>query len=434
VLARAREGLFVVRLKAGDPLVFGRGGEEAEELAAAGIPFEIVPGITAALGAASYSGIPLTHRGLAAQVVISTGQHAKGRLPAPEPLAGSTLVLYMAARDLAFTLAGLVARGWAPSTPAAVVLATTTADESTITGTLADLAAHAEGVRRSKLPALVFVGGVVAMRESITWRTQLPLVGRRVIIARARSGPSRIGAALRTLGADVVELPHVERDIHVGAAWLSALENIDRYGAIVVASEEAAEVLSSAEPQTLGRLPPIVAIGSEAASLLRASGISASVTVTGACADALQGARHRLCGQRVLVPVTDHGRSSLMEDLIRLGAFPEVVVIAHERRIAPARWPSRIDLVVLPASSAAEGLYRDAPEYLRKVPAVAIGARTQAMARRLGVAAVVVAEADTKGALIDACLSALAPSASPPWSSVPNAAHRLSAQEPLSYE
>jgi len=295
VMARALAGRFVVRLKAGDPLVFGRGGEEAEELAAAGVPFEIVPGISAALGAASFAGIPLTHRDHAAQVVLTTGHRADGGLPPPSTAHRRTLVLYMAARELAGNLDALVRAGWAPSTPAALLIAATTPDEQIVVGTLTTLPALAT-VRTlpTNLPALVIVGEVVAVRTSIDWRSRLPLRGRRVVVACARGGASRVAMEMRTLGADVVELPHVEH-------------------------------------------------------------------------------RHE-----------------------------------HERDTPPARWPSRVDLVVLPTSSAANGLYRTAPAHVRAAPAVAIGARAEAAARRFGIEVVVPVGTDTAEAIVDAARRALA--------------------------
>lgn len=169
VLARARAGRFVVRLKAGDPLVFGRGGEEAEELAAAGIPFEIVPGITAALGAAAAAGIPLTHRRCAAQAVLTTAHRGDGGAPPPDVVGGRTLVLYMASRDLATNLEAIVRAGWPRTMPAALVLAATTPREQTVTGTLGTLAATAERVVHAAagLPGIVFVGEVVRVRSGI---------------------------------------------------------------------------------------------------------------------------------------------------------------------------------------------------------------------------------------------------------------------------
>jgi uroporphyrinogen III methyltransferase/synthase len=170
VLERARDGRIVVRLKSGDPLIFGRGAEEAEELAEAGIPFEIVPGVSAALGAAAYAGIPLTDRRYASQVTFATGHCAE------EEVGNSreTLVLYMAAHRLAENLQRLIAQGRAPSTPAAYVAAATTPEQRVISGTLADLASRIPSDRKSD-PALFIVGDVVALRERIQWFERVPL-------------------------------------------------------------------------------------------------------------------------------------------------------------------------------------------------------------------------------------------------------------------
>jgi uroporphyrin-III C-methyltransferase / precorrin-2 dehydrogenase / sirohydrochlorin ferrochelatase len=171
VLARARAGKSVVRLKAGDPFVFGRGGEEAEELAAAGVPFEVVPGISAALAAGASAWIPLTHRGLSSDVTFATGHDLTQPAPAGRSdwarLAGTgTLVLYMGSRSLAGNLARLVEHGRAPSTPAAWIAAATRPEERIVTGTLADLAARV-GEPGTDAPALVVVGEVVAVRERL---------------------------------------------------------------------------------------------------------------------------------------------------------------------------------------------------------------------------------------------------------------------------
>lgn len=171
VLERARAGKRVVRLKAGDPLVFGRGGEEAEELAAAGVPFEIVPGVSAALGAAAATWIPLTHREVSSSVTFATGHDltaggAPGRCEWDQLGAGGTLVLYMASRSLAGNLARLVRRGRAASTPAAWISAATRPEQEVVVGTLADLAARV-GEQRGSAPALVVVGEVVTVRERL---------------------------------------------------------------------------------------------------------------------------------------------------------------------------------------------------------------------------------------------------------------------------
>ncbi len=408
VIQRAHRGLFVVRLKAGDPLVFGRGGEEAQALAEAGIPFEIVPGISAALGAAAYSAIPLTHRELSAQVILSTGHRGDGGAPPPDAKGGRTLSLYMATSELEANLASLVAAGWARETPAALVVAATTADERTITGTLATLAARAAALLASgsKLPALVFVGDVVGLRGEIDWRGRLPLRGRRVVVARARVGASSVARSLRTLGAEVIELPHVEREVLDASSALRKEVARGDYRAILVACDDGADALGGAG---LGAdLPEVIAIGAATATRLRAHGIAAHRTVRGACADALAVVEERLRGARVLVPAASNGRRSLEAELAALGATAHFVTVARDRHLAPARWPSRVDLVVLPASSAARALYAGAPAHVRAAKAVAMGARTLAEAERCGAGDVTLAELDTVESLVAAAVRALA--------------------------
>ncbi len=373
VLSRALAGKLVVRLKAGDPMVFGRGGEEAEELAQAGIPFEIVPGVSAMLGAAASVGIPLTHRECSAQVVVSSGHRADGGLP-PEGAKGRTLTLYMASHRLEENLKSLQEAGWPSGTPAALVAAATTPREVIVEGTLASLAqrARAQGVPEAHDPALVFVGDVVALRSGIDWRGRLPLRGRQIVVARARTGGSLVASRLRGLGATVVELPHIDREVNpaMGAAALSrALQECE---VTLLASSEAAEAwLSACDEATR----PVIAIGHEVSTLLRSVGVNPKLVLRGACGDALSEARSLLLGARVLVPVTDRGRASLQQELLALGANPLFVEVARELRQDPARWPRQVDLVVLPASTAAQALYAHAPPSWLRVPAVVMGAR-----------------------------------------------------------
>jgi uroporphyrinogen III methyltransferase / synthase len=164
VLERARAGKTVVRLKSGDPLIFGRGAEEAEELARAGVPFEIVPGVSAAAGAAAYAGIPLTDRRVASRVTIATGHSASSQ----EKGRGETIVLYMGGSKLVENLARLIAGGRHRSTPAAYIAAATTPRQLVVVGTLGDLAAKVDWKNRTD-PALVIVGDVVCLRDRIEW-------------------------------------------------------------------------------------------------------------------------------------------------------------------------------------------------------------------------------------------------------------------------
>jgi uroporphyrin-III C-methyltransferase len=171
VLERARRGKTVIRLKSGDPLLFGRGGEEAEELRKAGIPFEIVPGITAALGAASYAGIPLTFRGEASEVLLATGHEPERSTAEPNLLrvAGQrTTVLYMAARRLSANLKRLESEGYPVDTPAALILSATTPRQLVISGTVATLPALIPELD-PEVPAILLVGTVIERRKCVSW-------------------------------------------------------------------------------------------------------------------------------------------------------------------------------------------------------------------------------------------------------------------------
>lgn len=248
VKARALRGQRVVRLKAGDPLVFGRGGEEAEELAEAGIPFEIVPGVSAALGAAAYAGVPLTHRDHSAQLVLTTGHRADGGLPPPATLGGRTLALYMSAHELAANLAAIVESGWPPSTPAALVVSATNADECVVRATLATLAdAAAElEVPRPRQPALVVVGDVLEVRSKIEWRRALPLKGRLVLLASTTSDADA-SRMLRDRGALVIGLPPDDAP----AKWPA------RVDAVVLRDAPAARALYAEAPVAILDAPAI---------------------------------------------------------------------------------------------------------------------------------------------------------------------------------
>ncbi|HWT83193.1 MAG TPA: uroporphyrinogen-III C-methyltransferase, partial [Candidatus Methylomirabilis sp.] len=192
LVARAADGKVVARLKGGDPFIFGRGGEEAEELAAAGIPFEVVPGVTSAVAAPAYAGIPLTHRDFTSTVAFVTGHEDPSKEEtsiAWDTLATGigTLVFFMGVGQLPEIVAKLTRYGRSPSTPAAVIRWGTRAEQQVVTGTLADLA---EKCREMEPPALIVVGEVVALREKLRWFERLPLSGKRILITRAREQAS----------------------------------------------------------------------------------------------------------------------------------------------------------------------------------------------------------------------------------------------------
>ncbi|MGH7392053.1 MAG: uroporphyrinogen-III C-methyltransferase [Candidatus Rokuibacteriota bacterium] len=192
LVLHARRGRRVVRLKGGDPFVFGRGGEEAEALAAAGVPFEVVPGVTSALAVPAYAGIPVTHRAAASSFAVVTGHESAHRSRVDwARLAGAvdTLVILMGLAGLPRIARELVAAGRPPSTPAAVVRAGTTADQVVVSGTLADIAGRAAAARLEP-PAVIVVGEVVALREQLSWAEPRPRHRR----ARIPAGTAAPGA------------------------------------------------------------------------------------------------------------------------------------------------------------------------------------------------------------------------------------------------
>ncbi len=241
VLERARAGLHVVRLKAGDPFVFGRGGEEAEELLEEGIPFEIVPGVSAAFGAAACAGIPLTHRDHSSDVVLATGHDIEGGKPSKSSWAHlgasrGTVVLYMATRKLDANLARLVEGGRAATTPAAYVAAASTGAQTVIVATVGTLADAARHVDRAA-PAVVIIGEVVALRERLAWFERGPLFGKNVVLARDEPGTSPLRAHFEALGASVVDAPRIEVTKASDGTALALVASPDaRFGALLFTS------------------------------------------------------------------------------------------------------------------------------------------------------------------------------------------------------
>jgi uroporphyrinogen III methyltransferase / synthase len=213
LVARAKAGRKVVRLKGGDPYVFGRGGEEALVLARAGIPFEEVPGVTSAIAAPAYAGIPVTHREVSSMVTFVTGHEDPSKPESSldwKQLAGlrGTKVFLMGVERLREITQRLLAEGAAPETPVALVRWGTTPRQESLAGTLATIADLAEA-RGFKAPAITVIGEVVKLREELNWFEALPLFGRRVVVTRARPQAGGLAAKLARLGADVLEIPTI---------------------------------------------------------------------------------------------------------------------------------------------------------------------------------------------------------------------------------
>ena len=249
LIAHARKGMAVVRLKGGDPFIFGRGGEEAEALAAAGVAFEVVPGVTSAIAAPAFAGIPLTHREHGSFVAFVTGHEdeSKGAASVPwDELARAanprgTIVILMATARLRGVLKRLADAGLPATTPAAAIQWGTVASQKTVASTLAALA---DEVERAQLgaPAVVVVGQCADLREHLKWAERMPLFGRRIVVTRASDKVSTFARELRALGAEVIEFPTIETVAPDSYATLdTSIARLDAFDWIIFTSATGVE-------------------------------------------------------------------------------------------------------------------------------------------------------------------------------------------------
>ena len=359
MLERARGGALVVRLKGGDPFVFGRGGEEALALAAAGIAFEVVPGITAGIAAAGYAGIPVTHRGLASAVALITA-HEDPRKPEQavewQALAAfpGTLVFYMGVRTLPTLTARLIEAGRPPQQPAAVVARGTLPDQQTVLGTLATIASDAASAGVSA-PAITVIGDVAALHSELAWRAPGPLAGVTVVVTRARAQASELAARLRTLGARALETPAIRISATsdplpplagFDLICLTSANGVQQLFERLAARGEDARALAGAR---------VAAIGPGTARALREHGVIADIVPERFVAEGLIEALAEIPVSRVLIARAAGARDVLPDALGARGAKVEVVSLYETlaEPIDPALAPAlaRADYLTFTSSS-----------------------------------------------------------------------------------
>jgi len=335
----AREGRRVVRLKGGDPFVFGRGGEEASACAAAGVPFEVVPGISSVVGALAYAGIPVTDRRHGASFAVVTGHKdptAVARETRWEALAhaADTLVIVMGMRNLEAIAQRLVAGGLDPGTPAAVVMDGALPTQRVVEAPIGELAARAREAGLGA-PAVVVVGDVVRLRRELAWFERSPLFGMRVLVSRAEEQAPELAAALRAAGArpEVVPLIRIEPPADFAAAD-AALESLDAYAAILFTSANAVRALA-ARAGVRGRALAgfagrVLCVGPRTAEAARAAGFAvpgvAERRDAYGLADLVQ-ASGPVAGLRFLLPRAEAGSDVLAERLRAAGARADVVAV-----------------------------------------------------------------------------------------------------------
>lgn len=338
LVEQARLGRLVVRLKGGDPFIFGRGGEEALALAEAGVEFEVVPGVTSGVAGPAYAGIPVTHRNVATCVGLVAGHETpdKGEPTMDWPALAAwpgTLVFYMGVENLGFICRKLIEHGQAADTPAAAVRWGTTPQQQTVEATLATLAG---AVARANLrpPAVIVVGPVVALRGQLAWFERRPLLGRRIVVTRARAQASGLAARLEQLGAEVIELPAIRIEPPATPAHMdAAVGSLGRYDWVILTSVNGVDALWAALERNgldaralAGRL--VAAIGEPTADALARRGIRADLVppqfTSGAVVGALAG--RELRGRRVLCPRADIAPPEMIDQLRQAGAEVDEVV------------------------------------------------------------------------------------------------------------
>ncbi len=440
LIAAAGEGRSVVRLKGGDPFVFGRGGEEGEALRAAGVEFEVVPGVTAGVAATAYAGIPVTHRDDASAVAFVTGHEnpEKGESALDwDALAAfpGTLVFYMGVKRLAENAAALIAGGRDPEEPAAAIERGTWPDQRTVSATLGALASAVES-QNVKAPALIVVGAVAARRDELAWLERRPLYGRRVVVTRARAQASGLAATLRDLGADVVELPAIRIEPRLESEEVRRMvASISEYSLICLTSPNGVrlffEALSNpvasapagaSDQAPAGRVNPapgggldarvlagatVAAIGPGTARALRARGIVADVLPERFVAEALVEALVdvEVDGTRVLVARAAEARDVLPDALRERGAEVDVVALYETVREAPdeeaVEAAQKADYVTFTSSSTVDNLTAALGErFPSAARIVSIGPVTSDSARAAGLTVDVEAEQhDVEGLL-----------------------------------
>jgi len=343
MVARAKAGLTVVRLKGGDPFVFGRGGEEAEELARAGIPFEVVPGVTAAVAVPAYAGIPVTHRRYTTLVTFITGHEdpTKEASTIPWEALGKnpgTLVFLMGVKNLPEICRQLVEKGRDSRTPAAVIERGTSLSQRTVTGTLTDIAQVARDAQ-IKPPAILVVGGVVELRETLKWWETRPLWGKTVVVTRSRQQASKLVELLAAAGAHCLEVPTLE----IGppddfGSFDAALKSLSQYHWLIFTSVNGVAAFMARlfeqgrDVRALGGLK-IAAIGPATAESLRAYGLNADVVPPAFKAEVLLEALspHVTPGSKMLLARAQIAREVLPEGLVRLGAEVDVAPVYKAR-------------------------------------------------------------------------------------------------------
>lgn len=418
-----RAGKRVVRLKGGDPLVFGRGGEEAQALNDSTVPFEIVPGVTAGIAAPAYAGIPVTHRGLATSVTFVTGSEMPGK-PATQTnwsaiaQAGGTIVLYMGLKSLSSIASALIEGGMPPEIPAAAIQWATLPKQRTVVATLESIAQRAEESGLAA-PVITVIGYSVVLRDEMNWFERRALFGRRIVVTRAATQAPLLSEKLRDLGADVIEMP-ATRVVRLDLSPLrDAIARMAEHQWIIFTSPNGVAIFweqllgSGLDARALAGVR-IAAVGPATAGALLEHGVVVDVVPERFVAESLLeklAERDDVASASVLYVTAEGAREVLPEGLEELGAIVEridayrsIVDGTGAKRLRRALEQGSVDLVTFTSASSVRAHVETVGEELsRRAPAASIGPATS-----LGVAAAGIdLKVEAKESTIDGLVQAI---------------------------
>jgi len=426
IVDRCGKGLKVARLKGGDPFIFGRGGEEAEKLVGAGLKYEVVPGVTAAVSAAAYSGIPLTHRDHTATVAFITGHEDPAKVESniywDKISTGiGTLVFFMGIKNLPNIVGNLIKHGRAPKTPVAVIRWGTRPDQRTVTGTLDTIV---DVVKESGItpPAITVVGEVVDCKKTLDWFEKKPLFGKKIVVTRAREQASDFASRLAESGAEVIEFPTIETV--EPESWDNldaAMGKIESFDWIVFTSVNGVGFFlrrlkeKGMDIRDLKGLK-VLTIGPKTADAVEKLGINVDFVPKEYRAESIiegMGAEN-ISGKKIFIPRAKVAREVLPETLMKLGAEVTVaecyVTVRPESRKEEVRKyfeDGLVDAVTFTSSSTVENFMdmwgeEEGLRLMEGVTTASIGPITSETARKLGLNPQIEPSEFTTGALADA--------------------------------
>ncbi len=431
LVEKAREGKVVARLKGGDPFLFGRGGEEAEVLVEAGISFEVIPGVTSAIAAPAYAGIPVTHREHTSTFSMVTGHEDPTKEDSAIDWAAlariGTLAFLMGMKNLPRIRDNLIRYGKSPATPVAVIRWGSTPRQEVVTGTLADIVQRVEEARLGP-PSIILVGEVVTLREKLKWFETRPLFGRRILVTRTREQSSQLVELLEDLGAECIEIPTIKIQPLTDYRVLDeALERLAEFHWVVFTSVNGVSfffkrlLAKGRDVRSLGQAK-LAAIGQATAKALADYGLVVDLLPAEFRAEGLLAAFEKLNieGQKILIPRALEAREILPQKLEEMGA--KVLVAPAYQTVIPQEEAKRalevldqgVDVVTFTSSSTARNLLSilgpKAEELLSRVALASIGPITSETLRKYGFTPQIEAKTYTIPGLVEAIRDFLAKS------------------------